>query len=64
MKKQILIIVLTILMSGGSYFAYAQVVEDFKPSSVNQPGETIPAGEFRRAGSRSDFSTRGQTCTT
>ncbi len=44
MKKQVLIILLAVLMTGGICSAQSQtnVVEDFKPSSVNQPGKEYP----------------------
>ena len=40
MKNQILIIFVAVLMTGGFCSAQSQskVIEDFKPSSVNQPG--------------------------
>jgi enterochelin esterase family protein len=44
MKKQVLIILLVVLLTGGVCSAQSQtsVVEDFKPSSVNQPGKEFP----------------------
>jgi enterochelin esterase-like enzyme len=44
MKKQVLIILLAVLLTGGVCSAQSQtnVVEDFKPSSVNQPGKEYP----------------------
>jgi enterochelin esterase family protein len=44
MKKQILIILLAVLMAGGICFAQSQtnVIEDFKPSALNQPGKEFP----------------------
>lgn len=44
MKKQLQKILLTILLIGGFFSAQSQttVVEDFKPSSVNQPGKQYP----------------------
>jgi enterochelin esterase-like enzyme len=44
MKKQILIILLTGLLTSGVCSAQSQsnVIEDFKPSSVNQPGKQFP----------------------
>jgi len=44
MKKTIRIILSAVLMSGGFYSAWSQsaVVEDFKPSTVNQPGKQFP----------------------
>jgi enterochelin esterase-like enzyme len=44
MKKQILIISFVVLMTGGFCSAQSQskVIEDFKPSSVNQPGKEFP----------------------
>ncbi len=44
MKYQILNILFALLMTGGFYSARSQtkVVEDFKPSSVNQPGKLYP----------------------
>ena len=44
MKKQVLIILLAVLLTGGVCSAQSQtnVIEDFKPSSVNQPGKEYP----------------------
>jgi enterochelin esterase-like enzyme len=44
MKKQVLIILLAVLLTGGVCSAQSQtnVMEDFKPSSVNQPGKEYP----------------------
>ena len=44
MKKQVLIILLAVLLTGGVCSAQSQtnVIEDFKPSSVNQPGKEFP----------------------
>jgi enterochelin esterase-like enzyme len=44
MKKQVLIILLAFLLTGGVFSAQSQtnVMEDFKPSSVNQPGKEYP----------------------
>lgn len=44
MKKQVLTFLLAVLMTGGVCSAQSQtsVVEDFKPSSVNQPGKEYP----------------------
>jgi enterochelin esterase-like enzyme len=44
MKNQLLIILSVLLMTGGICYAQSQteVIEDFKPSSVNQPGKEYP----------------------
>jgi len=44
MKKQVLIILLAVLLMGGICSAQSQtkVIEDFKPSSLNQPGKEYP----------------------
>jgi enterochelin esterase family protein len=44
MKKQVLIILLAVLLTGGVCSAQSQtnVIEDFKPSSINQPGKEYP----------------------
>jgi enterochelin esterase-like enzyme len=44
MKNQILVILFAVLMFGGFYSAQSQskVIEDFIPSSVNQPGKEYP----------------------
>jgi enterochelin esterase-like enzyme len=44
MKKQVLFILLAVLLTGGVFSAQSQtnVMEDFKPSSVNQPGKEYP----------------------
>ena len=44
MKYQVLIIVLAVLLTGGVCSAQSQtnVIEDFKPSSLNQPGKEYP----------------------
>ena len=44
MKNQVLIIVLSVLLTGGVCSAQSQtnVIEDFKPSSLNQPGKEYP----------------------
>jgi enterochelin esterase family protein len=44
MKNQVLIIVLAVLLTGGVCSAQSQtnVIEDFKPSSLNQPGKEYP----------------------
>jgi len=44
MKNQILNILLAVFFAGGFYSAQSQteVVEDFKPSTVNQPGKEFP----------------------
>jgi enterochelin esterase-like enzyme len=44
MKNQVLIILLTFFLSDGLCFAQSQtnVIEDFKPSSLNQPGKEYP----------------------
>ena len=44
MKNQILILVIALLITGGLCSAQSQskVIEDFKPSSVNQPGKEYP----------------------
>ena len=44
MKNQVLIILLAVLLTGGICSAQSQtnVIEDFKPSSLNQPGKEYP----------------------
>ncbi|HNX79767.1 MAG TPA: alpha/beta hydrolase-fold protein [Prolixibacteraceae bacterium] len=44
MKKSVFKLLLAILLAGGVYAAKSQptVVEDFKPSSINQPGKEYP----------------------
>ncbi|MBN2699233.1 MAG: esterase [Bacteroidales bacterium] len=44
MKKQILMLLITAMMTGGNFTILAQsdVIEDFKPSSANQPGREYP----------------------
>jgi enterochelin esterase-like enzyme len=44
MKKRVLIILMAVLLAGGIYTAQSQtnITEDFKPSSVNQPGKEFP----------------------
>lgn len=44
MKKQVLVILLAVLLTGGVCSAQSQtnVIEDFKPSSLNQPGKEYP----------------------
>lgn len=44
MKKQLQKLVLAVLLTGGMFSAQSQtsVVEDFKPSTVNQPGKEYP----------------------
>lgn len=44
MKKQVLIFLLAVLLTGGVCSAQSQtnVIEDFKPSSLNQPGKEYP----------------------
>ncbi|MGE0019744.1 MAG: alpha/beta hydrolase [Draconibacterium sp.] len=44
MKEQLQKIVMAVLLAGGTFVAQSQtsVVEDFKPSSVNQPGKEYP----------------------
>lgn len=44
MKKQLQKLVLAVLLTGGAFVAQSQtsVVEDFKPSTVNQPGKEYP----------------------
>ena len=44
MKKQLKKLVFAVLLTGGAFVAQSQtsVVEDFKPSTVNQPGKEYP----------------------
>ncbi|MDG5766210.1 alpha/beta hydrolase-fold protein [Balneolales bacterium ANBcel1] len=44
MKNKILSVAITVLITGGllPLLSYGQVVEDFKPSSINQPGQDYP----------------------
>ncbi|OFX61071.1 MAG: esterase [Bacteroidetes bacterium GWB2_41_8] len=42
MKKYSIVLVLLLLLSGSLCFAQTSIVEDFKPSPVNQPGREYP----------------------